>query len=168
MFDYQTSKHAHFDAACRAFTRVHNVEEVAAAIGMRRPQVLRNKLNPDQPHQLTVPDIIAITDYTEDACLLDGLLAQINCLPAVPRNEAKPGNLSLCTLQATASVGALAAEAVSPGHMTAARRTAILDQANAAIRNLSLITLSIEARLHTAPMMAAAIDVVTAMMPAVS
>ncbi|MGK4822685.1 phage regulatory CII family protein, partial [Salmonella enterica] len=26
MFDYQTSKHAHFDAACRAFAFEHNLE----------------------------------------------------------------------------------------------------------------------------------------------
>ncbi|EAO3044647.1 hypothetical protein E2844_23515, partial [Salmonella enterica subsp. enterica serovar Johannesburg] len=25
MFDYQTSKHAHFDAACRAFAVEHNL-----------------------------------------------------------------------------------------------------------------------------------------------
>ena len=30
MFDYQTSKHAHFDAACRAFAIEHNLEDVAA------------------------------------------------------------------------------------------------------------------------------------------
>ncbi|HFV6233407.1 TPA: hypothetical protein ACNEZ6_000159 [Escherichia coli] len=34
MFDYQTSKHAHFDAACRAFAIEHNLEDVAAAVGM--------------------------------------------------------------------------------------------------------------------------------------
>ena len=45
MFDYQTSKHAHFDAACRAFALEHNLEDVAATAGMR-PQLLRNKLNP--------------------------------------------------------------------------------------------------------------------------
>ncbi|EDE1397565.1 hypothetical protein BZX36_23075, partial [Salmonella enterica subsp. enterica serovar Enteritidis] len=27
MFDYQTSKHAHFDAACRAFAVEHNLED---------------------------------------------------------------------------------------------------------------------------------------------
>ncbi|WP_317474517.1 phage regulatory CII family protein, partial [Cronobacter sakazakii] len=47
MFDYQTSKHAHFDAACRVFALSHNLEDVAAAVGMR-PQILRNKLNPVQ------------------------------------------------------------------------------------------------------------------------
>lgn len=33
MFDYQTSKHARFDAACRIFAIEHNLEDVAAAIG---------------------------------------------------------------------------------------------------------------------------------------
>lgn len=76
MFDYQTSKHAHFDAACRAFAIEHNLEDVAAAVGMR-PQILRNKLNPAQPHRLTCDELLAITDYTEDARLLDGMLGQI-------------------------------------------------------------------------------------------
>lgn len=69
MFDYQTSKHAHFDAACRAFAIEHNLEDVAAAVGMRS-QVLRNKLNPAQPHRLTCDELLAITDYTEDAVFL--------------------------------------------------------------------------------------------------
>lgn len=59
MFDYQTSKHAHFDAACRAFAIEHNLEDVAAAVGMR-PQILRNKLNPAQPHRLTCDELLAI------------------------------------------------------------------------------------------------------------
>ena len=121
MFDYQTSKHAHFDAACRAFAIEHNLEDVAAAVGMR-PQILRNKLNPAQPHRLTCDELLAITDYTEDARLLDGMLGQINCLPSVPVNNATEGNMQLCALSATASVGAIAGEAVSTGHMTAVHK----------------------------------------------
>ncbi|ESB76513.1 phage protein [Salmonella enterica subsp. enterica] len=60
MFDYQTSKHAHFNAACRAFAIEHNLEDVAAAVGMK-PQILRNKLNPAQPHRLTCNELLAIT-----------------------------------------------------------------------------------------------------------
>lgn len=97
MFDYQTSKHAHFDAACRAFAVEHNLEDVAAAVGMR-PQILRNKLNPAQPHRLTCDELLAITDYTEDARLLDGMLGQINCLPSVPVNNATEANMQLCAL----------------------------------------------------------------------
>ena len=62
MFDYQTSKHAHFDAACRAFALSHNLEDVAAAVGMR-PQILRNKLNPVQPHRLTCDELLAIQPF---------------------------------------------------------------------------------------------------------
>lgn len=62
MFDYQTSKHAHFDAACRAFALSHNLEDVAAAVGMR-PQILRNKLNPVQPHRLTCDELLAIPAF---------------------------------------------------------------------------------------------------------
>lgn len=160
MFDYQTSKHAHFDAACRAFAVEHNLEDVAAAVGMR-PQILRNKLNPAQPHRLTCDELLAITDYTEDARLLDGMLGQINCLPSVPVNNATEANMQLCALSATASVGAIAGEAVSTGHMTAARRTQILDRARDAIRSLSVLAYTVESRIHSAPVLAAAVDLVT-------
>lgn len=160
MFDYQTSKHAHFDAACRAFAIEHNLEDVAAAVGMR-PQILRNKLNPAQPHRLTCDELLAITDYTEDARLLDGMLGQINCLPSVPVNNATEANMQLCALSATACVGAIAGEAVSTGHMTAARRTQILDRARDAIRSLSVLAYTVESRIHSAPVLAAAVDLVT-------
>lgn len=160
MFDYQTSKHAHFDAACRAFALAHNLEEVAAAVGMR-PQMLRNKLNPVQPHRLTCDELLAITDHTEDARLLDGLLSQINCLPSVPVNNATPGNMQFCALTATASVGAIAGEAVSTECMTSARRTQILDRARDAIRSLSVLAYTVESRIQSAPVLAAAVDIVT-------
>ena len=160
MFDYETSKHSHFDAACRAFALAHNLEEVAAAVGMRS-QLLRNKLNPLQPHRLTCDDLLAITDYTEDGRLLDGMLAQINCLPSVPVNNATEANMQLCALSATANVGAIAGEAVSTERMTAARRTQILDRARDAIRSLSVLAYVVESRLQSAPVLAAAVDIVT-------
>ncbi|STT96017.1 phage regulatory protein [Klebsiella pneumoniae] len=56
MFDFRISKHPHFDEACRAFALRHNMAKLAERAGMN-VQTLRNKLNPDQPHQLTAPDI---------------------------------------------------------------------------------------------------------------
>ncbi|MGG8471381.1 phage regulatory CII family protein [Rahnella sp. PAMC25617] len=104
MFDYQTSIHPYLDTACRRFSLAHNLTEVAAVMGISA-QVLRNKLNPEQPHRLTVNELIMLTDITDDSAVLDGLLAQLKCLPAVPVNEAKPDNLSLHTLSATAAIG---------------------------------------------------------------
>ncbi|WP_348250974.1 phage regulatory CII family protein, partial [Salmonella enterica] len=74
---------------------------------------------PAQPHRLTCDELLAISDYTEDARLLDGMLGQIKCLPSVPVNNATEGIMHLCPLSATANVGGIAAEAVSTGHMTA-------------------------------------------------
>lgn len=160
MFDYQTSKHPHFDNACRTFALEHNLEDVADAIGMRS-QILRNKLNPLQPHRLTCDELLAITDATEDARILDGLLRQINCQPSVPINNATHENMQLCALTAAASVGAIAGEAVSTERMTQARRNQILDRASDAIRSLSLIVYSVEARFQSVPVLAAAVDIVT-------
>ena len=86
MFDYQVSKHPHFDEACRAFALRHNLVQLAERAGMN-VQILRNKLNPAQPHLLTAPEIWLLTDLTEDSTLVDGFLAQIHCLPCVPINE---------------------------------------------------------------------------------
>ena len=43
MFDYQVSKHPHFDEACRAFALRHNLVQLAERAGMN-VQILRNKL----------------------------------------------------------------------------------------------------------------------------
>lgn len=161
MFDYTESKHSHFDAACRAFALANSVEATARAIGMN-PQVLRNKLNPDQPHKLGIDEMLAITVYTDDARLIDGVLAQLNCLPSVPINQVKSSSVPVYALNATADVGAIAGEAVSVEPMTQARKNAILDRASNAIRNLSLIMLTVESRFQSTPMVAAAVDMASA------
>ncbi|MBD1229477.1 phage regulatory CII family protein, partial [Xenorhabdus griffiniae] len=68
MFDYQVSKQSHFDNACRAFSNTHkgSLVQIAESIGMT-PQMLRNKLNPEQSHMLTCVDLMKLTDVTEDA-----------------------------------------------------------------------------------------------------
>lgn len=59
MFDFQNSTHKHFDEACRRFALAHNMAELAESAGMR-VQTLRNKLNPEQVHQLTVAEMLAL------------------------------------------------------------------------------------------------------------
>lgn len=105
MYDYKVSVRNYLDGACRQFSFAHNVTDVAKAVGMQ-PATLRNKLNPDQPHQLTLPELLTIIDHTEDPTILDGLLRQLNCQPSVPVNNAKPENMQFCAL--TAVVKALA------------------------------------------------------------
>lgn len=160
MFDYQDSKQPHFDNACRFFSNRHNIRELAERLGMNQ-QTLRNKLNPEQVHQLSAMEIVAITDLTEDATLIDGLLAQMKCMPAVPVNEVKVERMTHYVLQATSEIGKVAAAAVSGQKMTPSCRSAFMENINAGIRCLSLIGLSVHARVHSNPALANTVDAIS-------
>ncbi|WP_336983969.1 MULTISPECIES: phage regulatory CII family protein [unclassified Cedecea] len=160
MFDYKVSKHRHFDEACRAFAVRHNMAKLAERAGMN-VQTLRNKLNPEQPHQLTAPEIWLLTDLTEDSTLVDGFLAQIHCLPCVPLNEVASEKMPHYVLSATAEIGRVAASAVSGEQPTAASRRQVIDSINSVTRLMALTAVSMHARLQASPAMASAVDTVT-------
>lgn len=160
MFDYKISKHPHFDEACRAFALRHNMAKLAVRAEMN-VQTLRNKLNPDQPHQLTPPEIWLLTDLTEDSTLVDGFLAQIHCLPSVPVNELTVDKLDIYALKATAEVGQVAAFAVSGDRMTAGCRSALVTSINSGVRYLSLAALAVQARIHSNPTLSSTVDAVS-------
>lgn len=159
MFDYQVSKHPHFDEACRAFALRHNLVQLAERAGMN-VQILRNKLNPAQPHLLTAPDIWLLTDLTEDSTLVDGFLAQIHCLPCVPINEVAKEKLPHYVMSATAEIGRVAAGAVSGDVKTSAGRRNAISSINSVTRLMALAAVSLQARLQASPAMASAVDTV--------
>ena len=160
MFDYQVSKHPHFDEACRAFALRHNLVQLAERAGMN-VQILRNKLNPAQPHLLTAPEIWLLTDLTEDSTLVDGFLAQIHCLPCVPINEVAKEKLPHYVMSATAEIGRVAAGAVSGDVKTSAGRRDAISSINSVTRLMALAAVSLQARLQANPAMARAVDTVT-------
>ena len=159
MFDYQVSKHPHFDEACRAFALRHNLVQLAERAGMN-VQILRNKLNPAQPHLLTAPEIWLLTDLTEDSTLVDGFLAQIHCLPCVPINEVAKEKLPHYVMSATAEIGRVAAGAVSGDVKTSAGRRDAISSINSVTRLMALAAISLQARLQANPAMASAVDTV--------
>ena len=160
MFDYQVSKHPHFDEACHAFALRHNLVQLAERAGMN-VQILRNKLNPSQPHLLTAPEIWLLTDLTEDSTLVDGFLAQIHCLPCVPINEVAKEKLPHYVMSATAEIGRVAAGAVSGDVKTSAGRRDAISSINSVTRLMALAAVSLQARLQANPAMANAVDTVT-------
>ncbi|WP_445375332.1 phage regulatory CII family protein [Photorhabdus tasmaniensis] len=162
MFDYQVSKQAHFDHACQAFANTHkgNLAQIAEAIRMN-PQMLRNKLNPEQPHILTCVDLMKLTDATQDASILDGLLEQLQCQPSVPVNTICDSNISSYLLGATAEVGKLASAVVSGAHFNHTRVAEFKKSINNAIRLLIFAGITISSRLHTNPASSSVVDVVT-------
>ncbi|EAR8869500.1 phage regulatory CII family protein [Salmonella enterica subsp. enterica] len=160
MFDYKISKYPHFDEACRAFALRHNMAKLAERAEMN-VQTLRNKLNPEQPHQLTAPEIWLLTDLTEDSTLVDGFLAQIHCLPCVPINEVAKEKLPHYVMSATAEIGRVAAGAVSGDVKTSAGRRDAISSINSVTRLMALAAVSLQARLQANPAMASAVDTVT-------
>ncbi|NYY76951.1 hypothetical protein DMI62_19270 [Escherichia coli] len=72
-----------------------------------RPQILRNKLNPAQPHRLTCDELLLRITPKMHVYWME-CWEQINCSPSVPVNNATEGNMQLCALSATACVGAIA------------------------------------------------------------
>jgi len=158
MFDFQTSTHNHYEEACRKFALTHNMRELAQQAGMK-VQTLRNKLNPDQVHQLTVTEVLLLTDLTEDATLMDGMLAQLHCLPCVPVNEHASEKFSAYVLNASAQVGTLAASAANHASITTSCRRGIVEAANTGIRCMMLAALAVQARIHSNPTIASTVDI---------
>ncbi|HGC6387625.1 TPA: phage regulatory CII family protein [Cronobacter dublinensis] len=160
MFDFKTSTHNHYEEACRKFALTHNMTELAQRAGMK-VQTLRNKLNPEQVHQLTVPEVLLLTDLTEDATLMDGMLAQLQCLPCVPVNELANEKFPAYVLKATAEVGHMAANAANPERITATCRRGILEAANTGIRCMMLAALAVQNRVHSNPTLASTVDAIS-------
>lgn len=160
MFDFKVSTHTHYDDACRKFALAHNMEDVAQQAGMRG-QTLRNKLNPDQPHQLTVQEVLTLTDVTEDATLIDGLLAQIQCLPCVPVNEVANDKLPLYVMKATAEIGQLAAGAISTEQLSASSKRGLLQNVNSGIRCLTLAAIAVQTRIQANPALSSTVDAIS-------
>lgn len=160
MFDFKISPHKHFDEACRRFALQHNLVVLAEKAGMR-VQTLRNKLNPDQVHQLTVSELLNLTDITEDSTLMDGALAQLQCLPCVPVNEVAKENFPHYVMKATAEIGQLAAGAVKNITLTQNCKRGLLQNVNTGIRCLTLAALAVQARIHASPTMASTVDAIS-------
>lgn len=157
MLDFRVSSHSHFDDACQKFAMTHNVKELAVKAGIK-PHTLYNKLNPEQPHQLTPREIWTLTDLTEDSTLVDGFLAQIHCLPCVPVNELAKDKLQSYVMRAMGELGELASGAVSNERLTSARKHNMIESVNAGIRMLSLSALALHARLQTNPAVSSVVD----------
>ncbi|RLV57949.1 hypothetical protein D5018_19830 [Parashewanella curva] len=87
MYIPQTETHPHVNGSFRAFAINESLKDVALASGFHNPQLLRNKLLINQPHQLTLNELVKITKVSKNRCIVDGLLLELDCLPSVPITE---------------------------------------------------------------------------------
>ncbi|MFQ2507207.1 phage regulatory CII family protein [Aeromonas caviae] len=162
MFTEYASKHPHWISACQRFAASHNMAEIAQRAGMN-PQLLRNKLNPDQPHELTVSELIAITQASEgDETLFDGALFGCGLTAiAIPQAERAPSlpHQAIDLNAKIASIGQRALELTDRGRITRSERNTLVSVATSAMGSLAILIHDIEARFQAMPALACASDI---------
>lgn len=162
MFTEYASKHPHWISACQRFAVSHNMAEIAQRAGMN-PQLLRNKLNPDQPHELTVAELIAITQASEgDETLFDGALFGCGLTAvAIPQAERAPSlpHQAIDLNAKIASIGQRALELTDRGRITRSERNTLVSVATSAMGSLAILIHDIEARFQAVPALACASDI---------
>ncbi|MGL6556555.1 phage regulatory CII family protein [Aeromonas dhakensis] len=162
MFTEYASKHPHWISACQRFAANHNIAEIAQRAGMN-PQLLRNKLNPDQPHELTVAELIAITQASEgDETLFDGALFGCGLTAvAIPQAERAPSlpHQAIDLNAKIASIGQRALELTDRGRITRSERNTLVSVATSAMGSLAILIHDIEARFQAVPTLACASDI---------
>lgn len=136
--------------------------EIAQRAGMN-PQLLRNKLNPDQPHELTVAELIAITQASEgDETLFDGALFGCGLTAvAIPQAERAPSlpHQAIDLNAKIASIGQRALELTDRGRITRSERNTLVSVATSAMGSLAILIHDIEARFQAVPALACASDI---------
>jgi hypothetical protein len=162
MFTEYASKHPHWISACQRFAASHNMAEIAQRVGMN-PQLLRNKLNPDQPHELTVAELIAITQASDgDETLFDGALFGCGLTAvAIPQAERAPSlpHQAIDLNAKIASIGQRALELTERGRITRSERNTLVSVATSAMGSLAILIHDVEARFQAIPALACASDI---------
>ncbi|WP_429065495.1 phage regulatory CII family protein [Aeromonas bestiarum] len=162
MFTEYASKHPHWISACQRFAASHNMAEIAQRVGMN-PQLLRNKLNPDQPHELTVAELIAITQASDgDETLLDGALFGCGLTAvAIPKSERAPSlpHQAIDLNAKIASIGQRALELTDRGRITRSERNTLVSVATSAMGSLAILIHDVEARFQAIPALTCASDI---------
>ncbi|SGY93592.1 phage regulatory CII family protein [Moritella viscosa] len=148
MFEINDSKQSVIDAACIRFADIENVESIANDCGMRG-QMLRNKLNPNQPHQLTVTELIKITKATDNHDIINSAILDIGLVAVrLPKQgESKPLTLSAMSVAIqTGDISRHILEAESDRRLTRHKKDAIVRKAQQAVRELVFLMSDVENR----------------------
>ena len=149
-----------FDSACERFAANYVTSDLAKAAGMQ-PQMLRNKLNPDQPHQLTAADLINLYHATGDETLIDGLLFCCGLTAFALPKTTSDAQLMERTIELNARVGGLGSQAVQihkSGRVTKTQRNMVVNTATLAMGELAILINEIESKFQTVPGLGGAID----------
>ncbi len=90
-----------------AFAEAENMQELSAKLGFRQ-SLLRNKLNPEQTHKLSVEDLLLITKESQNYCIVNSLLLALDLVAVNVKQDAQKQSLAQRALDNSIISGELA------------------------------------------------------------
>ncbi|PKG74823.1 hypothetical protein CXF86_11070 [Shewanella sp. GutCb] len=160
---------SHLNGALRQFAQDENLKEVAKAADFYRPQMLRNKLCLEQPHQLTVHELVNISKASCNRCIVDGILLELNCAPSVNLGDLANADQTPLTDRAlditanTAQLGALALDVKTTKRVTERMRHETLKRASYVMAELAIFVHDVEQKFQAIPVLTIASDAMQSM-----
>ncbi|SJZ95113.1 phage regulatory CII family protein [Photobacterium toruni] len=158
----QPKQDAFYNAAIR-FSERENLEQIAVECALK-PQMLRNKLNPNQPHQLTVRELVIITKQSGNSDLVNSVLLELDLtavkLPSM--GEGKSPVMAAMTINCHAGeISRHLVEVETIQRLTRRKKNEIVSKAQAAMRELVLLMNDVENRCQAStPFMSMCTDAV--------
>lgn len=122
MCEFRELKQKPFDEACFSFARQENMEAIARELEMS-PTMLRNKLNPDQPHVLKPVELIAISKVSGNYTLVNSLLLGLDVVTAPIESAEQAESIVGRLFKHNANAGELSAWALAHGNQNHFSRT---------------------------------------------
>ena len=162
-------EHHHLNGSLRQFAQDENLKEVAIASRFYRQQMLRNKLCLDQPHQLTVAELVDITKASGNRCIVDGVLLELNCVPSVSLELLGHADNTALTDRAlditanAAQLGALALDVKATKRVTERMRHETVKRASYVMAELAIFVHDVEQKFQAIPVLTVASDALQAM-----
>ncbi|WP_028865056.1 phage regulatory CII family protein [Psychromonas aquimarina] len=163
MCSFRESALQAFDNACSAFAEKENMFQVATNTGINTT-LLRNKLNPSQPHRLTVEDLILITKESNNYCIVNSLLLRLDMVGAKLDLQSSEETLVKRALENSMFAGdlsRLALENAGETRLSRRKRNELLERAHQSVSNLVLLMNDLENKTSgVAPFLSMATDFV--------
>ncbi|MGF1764830.1 phage regulatory CII family protein [Aliivibrio kagoshimensis] len=165
---FRESKQKAFEEACMAFRLNENMTSIATELEMS-PTMLRNKLNPEQPHVLTCVEMVAIAKTTGNYTVVNSLLRGLGVVTAHIPTDASEETFARRALENSVHAGDLAKEAIEHAGQTRLShrsKQTIIQKAQASIGNLVLLINDIEGRTpNTASFLSMGVDFIASGAP---
>jgi hypothetical protein len=165
---HKASDQPHLAGSLRHFAETEVLKEVAESAQIRS-QMLRNKLLLEQPHQLTVHELIRISKASGNRCIVDGVLMDLNCVPSVCIEDLDRAEQRALTDRAidinanTAQLGALALDVKVTKRVTERMRHETIKRATYVMAELAIFVHDVEQKFQAIPVLTVASDALQVM-----